>query len=91
MDEFEDIYLSMTGELEPGLPWVENAFAEGTECSRAYQELWAARENLCRRFGMDWEDKDLERIMNAVALLEEDFGRRMFRCGIEYARREWER
>ena len=89
MDDFEEIYATMTGDrrLNGGVPWVESASVEGTDFERAYRELWMVRERLCRRFGMEWEDGDLERIMNAVMDLSEDVARRMFRYGIEYSER----
>ncbi len=52
----------------------------------AYKDFWAAREHLCRRFGMDWEDEDLELIMNGILTLEQEIGKQMFFCGIRYAR-----
>ena len=89
MDDFEEIYATMIGDrrLQGGVPWVENASVEGTDFGSAYRDFWVVREHLCRRFGMVWEDEDLERLMNAVMCLSEDVARRMFRYGIEYAER----
>lgn len=89
MDDFEEIYATVTGDrqLSGGVPWVENAFVEGTDFTRAYRDFRIAREHLCRRFNLDWEDEDLERLMDAVLCLSEDLARRMFRYGIEYANR----
>ena len=86
---FEKIYMTMSGNIQmsDGVPWVNNAFAEGTAYSQAYEDFWTAREHICTRFGLDWEDEDLERFMNAILNLERDVSIHMFRYGIEYAQR----
>ena len=90
-EDFELIYLKVTGNLrkEIDLPWVEDAFVEGTDFQQAYDTFWEARENLCRRFGMDWEDEDLERFMDGLITLERDLAQRMFYYGMVYARRNY--
>ena len=75
--DFEEIYNDITEQLA----------REDSDYARAYADFWTARENLCRRFGMDWEDEDLERIMDGVLALEKDLGRRMFDAGMEFAKR----
>ena len=79
----------MSGQLLPDLriSWVENAFVEGTAYDQAYSDFWTAREHLCARFGLDWGDEDLELFMNGIMNLSEDIARRMFLCGVEYAKR----
>ena len=69
------------------MEWVENIFVQGTEFNDAYEDLAIARENLCERFGMDMEDEDLERIMNAVLTIEREIARHMFYYGVEHAKR----
>jgi len=87
--DFQIIFDVVTGNAKKEeFKWAENAFVEGTNYNAAYAELWKARENLCRRFGIDWEDEDLERVMNAVLKLEKDLAWRMFCCGLSYAKKE---
>lgn len=90
-EDFERIYLKVTGNLcgENDLSWVENAFATDSDFAGGYKDLWRARENLCRRFGLAWEDADLELFMNGVLKLEQDLAWRMFRCGVAYAEKRW--
>ena len=89
--DFEEIYNTVAGtmSINGGVPWVEDAFAEGTVCSQAYKDFWTAREHLCDRFGLDWEDEDLELFMNGIMCLEKEIARRMFFYGIEYNKRNF--
>lgn len=88
-EDFERIYMKVTGNLseDTSLDWVESAFVEGTDFQQAYDTFWEVRESLCRRFGMDWEDGDLERLMEGILSLGRDLARRMFYYGMVYARR----
>ena len=90
-EDFELIYMKVTGNLREdiSLPWVEDAFVEGTDFKRAYDTIWNAREGLCRRFGLDWEDGDLEGIMAGITDLKRDLAQRMFYYGMVYARRNY--
>lgn len=90
--DFQKIYQSMTGQLkqEHRVPWVPNAWKEDTGFKRAYEDFWTAREHLCHRFGIDWEDPDLELFMNGSMDLEEDVCRRMFLYALEYAKRGYQ-
>ena len=84
--DFQTIYNIATGTQypDPALPWVEDASGPDTEFSGAYREIWLARESLCGRFGLEWHDADLERIMFAILDLERDLAWRMFCYGIRY-------
>ena len=90
-EDFELIYQKVTGnrKTDTSIPWVEDAFVEGTGFTRAYDTFWEARENLCRRFSMDWEDEALEGFMDGVICLERDLAQRMFYYGMVYARRNY--
>ena len=81
-EDFEAIYETLIGQRIPqtAVPGVESIASEGTAYSEAYQTLMEARMNLTRRFGMDFEDEDLERIMNAIAVIEKEIAKGMFRC-----------
>lgn len=87
MTDFESVYGSVLGYLTPEsrIPWVEDISREGTPYDRACQELWDAREHLCLRFGLDREDGDLERIMNAVLKLEKEAARGVFDAALVLA------
>ena len=88
--DFHSIFKIVTGCTEAEYPfhWIENAFIPGTQFFNAYEELWNARQNLCRRFGLDIADDDMEMIMNAIMDVEEDLAQRMFLYGIRYANME---
>lgn len=51
---------------------------ENTAYSKAWQALTDARLSLTRRFDIDFEDKDLEQIMEAVAVIERETALGMF-------------
>jgi hypothetical protein len=80
MCDFEEFYETLTGHREGpfAMPGVVNIAEEGSAYSRAYKTLMDARISLTRRFGMDFEDKDLERIMEAVAVIEKEVARGVF-------------
>ena len=82
MDTFETVYYSLLGELEEGyaLRWVENAFAPGSECDRAYSRIDAARERLYARLGCD-TDPDVEEILSSQLEIQLTLCRKMFACG----------
>lgn len=82
--DFRRIFNIAMGVYDPKPPftWVTDSFAIETKYSQACEDIWKARESLCFRFGLDEEDEDLERIMNAIMDAEEDLGRRMFLYGI---------
>ena len=82
-DIFEDVYLTMLGELGEAyqLPGVENAFAPGGECDRLYGELTDARNRLQARLGLREEDPDLELIFNHFHSIQHILCEKMFRYG----------
>ena len=81
MCDFESFYETLTGHREGkfAVPGVACIAEEGSAYSRAYQTLMEARLSLTRRFGMEFEDKDLERIMEAVSVIEKEAARGAFR------------
>lgn len=88
-EDFDSIYSTMMGNQRIcwAVPWVEDGFRNKSAISRAYKDFWTAREHLCERFGLDWEDADLELFMNAILELEREVAWRMFLYGIGYAQR----
>ena len=85
-EELDDIYLSLQGFLreEYRVPWVENAYAPGSVCKRAYHDMRAAYGRLCDRLGVNIDDgdSDLNDIVEAMETIQEDLSKRMFRLGI---------
>ena len=78
--DFDAFYETLIGERIPAMcmPGVVCIAEEGSAYSRAYKTLMDARISLTRRFGMDFEDKDLERIMEAVSTIEKEVARGAF-------------
>lgn len=61
---------------------VENAYAEGSECDRIYQEVYEACERVCERLGTAYgEDEDVERIMDGMLEIQGILCRKMFEYG----------
>lgn len=89
MTDYEQIRDTVLGYLEEDarLSWADCAAEEGSDLDRAYQQLAAARESLCRRFAIKESDGDLERMMDAVLLLERAVARGMFDAAQAYAKR----
>ncbi len=71
MSLFQDIYDSLTGQFEEGLelPWVPNAFADGSPCERAYREMLAVRDRIQDRLGGS-DDADLEQIRMQAEVIQ---------------------
>ena len=78
--DFDAFYETLIGHREEqfAVPGVVCVAEEGSAYSQAYQALMYARLSLTRRFGMEFEDKDLERIMEAVSVIEKEVARGAF-------------
>lgn len=89
MDDFDLIYSSTTGSLVPGyeVPWIESIFVEGTKYNAAYDRLWAARERLCQRFNIDWDDDDWHELMTGFYGVQMALGKAIFENTVQYAKR----
>ena len=88
MTVFEEIYNNMIGLYNPeySMESVENAFTPGSACMLAYGQMRDAYERVCQRLGVvNWEDEDLEIIVNSMETIQKDLCRRMFWCGIQIA------
>lgn len=86
-DEIVDnVYYSLLGEQIPeaALPWVENAFAKGSSCDLAYQEMLAAYERLRKRLGVEEEDEDTEIIIGSMLEIQRLLCLKMFELGCKY-------
>ena len=73
--------------ISGGVPWVENIFVKGTPYAEAYQYFWDFRVRLGERFGIEFDDDDFEALMDAIMDVQDEVGQRMFRYGMEYAKR----
>jgi hypothetical protein len=62
-------------------PHVENAFSPGKKCAILSDELYDARQQLCSRFHIPPEDRDLERVVNCFLEIEQELCIQMFRYG----------
>jgi hypothetical protein len=79
----EDVYDTLCGEVhgEYAVPGVENAYADGGECDRLYNEMSQAYERLRDRLGVVDEDTDVEIIINNLLRIQYILCEKMFRCG----------
>lgn len=73
-----DIYRNMTGQLVP----VEDEFAEGKPCSLLYRKVTEARERLCRRTGIDFEDVDILEIISDMEKIAEICALKMYQYAL---------
>ncbi|MBQ2926949.1 MAG: hypothetical protein IJD98_00085 [Oscillospiraceae bacterium] len=87
--DFQILFDSIHGYSRPEhrAVWTTNLWQESTEYKQAYDNFWVARKHLCERFGIDWEDDDLELFMNGINDMAEDLCRWMFLATVEYAKR----
>ena len=62
----ENVYETLIGAYEEayGIPGVDNALAEGSECDRLYRQVYDANRRLCERLGQAEEDPDVELIIS---------------------------
>ena len=85
MDTIDEIYFSLLGQLEPeaALPWVENAFAAGSECESHLIKIYAARNRLLERLHVEEDDEDLECIMDSFLSIQYTLCRKMYFYGMQ--------
>ncbi len=78
--EFEDIYLTLTGNREDEycIPGVEDAFAPGSLCAQEYDTMRAAYERICQRLGVQDEDSDLDQILFSMEAIQKELCRRIW-------------
>lgn len=88
-EEFVAIFGTVCGYIRPEyqVEWVENARQVPSDYAQGMAEFYAAQQSLCRRFGLNFDtDEDLDRLSAALASIELDIARRLFHCGIQFAR-----
>lgn len=79
----EMVYLTLVGEVSDPyrFPGVENAYAEGSECDRLYNELADAYDRLRERLGVRDEDDDVELIIGNLLSIQHALCLKMFHYG----------
>ena len=79
----EDVYLTLCGEVHNAyaVPGVENAYADGSECDRLYNELCDAYDRLRRRLGITDEDEDIEIIIGNLMSIQSILCQKMYFYG----------
>lgn len=78
--DVEYIYETLLGERLIPCPGITNAFAEGTHCTRLYEEIYQANQRLCERLGTQ-EDQDVELLIDNFFEIMREISIRMFRYG----------
>lgn len=69
-----DIYREITGQYIS----VEDEFADGKPCSLLYENVTDARERLCKRTGIDFEDADVLEIISGMEKIAEICALKMY-------------
>ena len=75
-----DIYREITGQLIP----IEDEFADGKSCSLLYEKVTDARERLCKRTGIDFEDADLLEMISGMEKIAEICALRMYHYALQW-------
>lgn len=65
--------------------FVENEFADGKLCQKAYEDLFNASMRLCLRLGVD-EDRDVEMIISSFFTITEHLCMKMYDYGKRFAK-----
>lgn len=80
MDQFTDVYETMLGlrEHHAQVSGIEDAFAEGTPCANAYEQMRGAYERICQRLGVINEDPDLDAIVENMEVIQKELCFRMY-------------
>ena len=80
------VYQTVIGEMEDGcaLPGVEDSFAPGSICDRAYDQMRCAYQRLLDRLGKEDEDHDLETIVHTMEIIQKEIAYQMYRYGVHF-------
>ncbi len=86
MDSFDKVYYTLLGVISPEvqLPWVSNAFAEGSLCGNAYKDMREAYKRIVDRLQEADEDADLEIIVTAMQDMQKILCEQCFYLGMRY-------
>ncbi len=64
---------------------VQNEFAEGSSCAAAYSRMLEAYSRVCQRLGVaEWEDADVEIIVNELLGIGKHLALKMYSYGLFY-------
>lgn len=64
--------------------YVKDEFEEGSFCAGAYNEVYNARERLCRKLGTE-EDEDIEIIINSLLDIAKHLSLKMYDYGAYFS------
>ena len=81
----EMVYYTLIGEVSPpfAIPYVENAYAQGSECDKLYNEVCDAYDRLRLRLGVVDEDEDVEIIIGNLLSIQHTLCLKMYHCGTQ--------
>ncbi len=86
-EEFKDrIYELMNGSYDlencdfPEKMIIKDEFAEGSYCAQEYEEIYAAKQRLCERLGVE-SDQDIELIIFKMQNISQHLSMRMYDYG----------
>lgn len=83
----EEIYAQMTGTTED---CISDEFQPGGACYDYYAKVYAARERLAERTGIDFEDADIMEIIVNMEEIAKICSYKMYDYGVLNANRAWE-
>ena len=86
-DRFIDlVYQTVIGEMQPDfeLTGVEDAFAPGSMCDNAYEEMLRAYEHIRNRLGVRDEEPDVETILHCMSVIQKEIAYQMYRYGVHF-------
>lgn len=95
-EEFKQlIYDLANGSLDtehfpiPESEYVKNEYKEGSFCERKYAEVLDRYTHLCQRLNVpEWEDDDIEVIIDNLRDIGEHISKKMFEYGVFFAKKE---
>lgn len=82
----DTVYQTVIGELQPdfALQGVEDSFAPGGLCDKAYEEMRCAYNRILERLGIENEDIDLETILHCMTVIQKEIAYQMYRYGVHF-------
>ena len=80
------VYQTVIGEMQPDfeLTGVEDAFAPGSLCDNAYEEMLRAYARIRIRLGVQDEDQEVETILHCMTVIQKEIAYQMYRYGVHF-------
>ena len=80
---FDLVYDTLLGEIHDSdaVPGVENAFEDGGECNRLYNDMFEAYLRLCHRLGVRDDDQDADIMIGNLMRTQRILCEKMFYYG----------